>query len=180
MSDEIRITHTGPPRSGEVIVTESEWSGDDPSRAETRAYNAIARSFFNQFLEWKIAYDEGKLGKPENYDKEVKQYKRLNETLKKSVQDAKDELARMEEALAIADEERTALREKVNALIIELGMAQEKIRGLGLVRTDMDRLERQGHNFRSLMSPDSQRAWDQLARDISAIPYGGTKDTTED
>lgn len=175
MTDEVRITHQGPPRSGEVIVTDAEWS-DDPARAEARAYNAIARAFFNQFLEWKVAHAEGRLEKPQDYDKEIRQYKRVNETLKKAVNDARDEIVRLEDLLARGDEELSALRERVNSLIIELGLAQEKLSGLGLVRADTERLRREGYNFRELMSPESQQEWDKLMKEI---PYQGKKDTDE-
>lgn len=162
--------------SGEVIITESEYR-NDPAFDEEMYFSRIAKHFFNQFLELKIKLDRGDLAPPPDdkaHEKEVRQYKKVIDELRKAAADLAAENRRFEEELAVQAELNTDLRRQLNEALINLGQAQEKLSGLGLVRNDVRRMEREGYNFLELMSDESRKAFESM---MKGIPYGGTKDT---
>jgi len=169
MPDDLHVARQGPPRSGEVIITDTELHGDDPAWREERMYTEIARRFFAQFLALKTEVAEGRLYPNREHEKELAGYRKMNEQLKKSIKDYIEQVEKAEESLALADEENKALQARVNALIIEVGMAQEKLQSLGLVSRDVEK--KTGVPFRELMSEESRREWDRLMKEI---PRPGT------
>ena len=137
----------------------------------TDEYDAIARRFFNEFLQLKLMLDAGSLSKPKNYDKELAQYKKAAEQFKTAAQDLAKENGKLEEALALAEEQLTAEKGRVNELLIAIAALKE--RGSA---TPPDRRET-GYSFVEHMDEESRRVWDSLMRQI---PYRGTKDTEGD
>lgn len=126
-------------------------------------YNRIAVHFFNQFLELKVALDTGQKAKPKNYDKEVRDYEKALAELKAAASDLAARNRELEEALDLADCREQKLRGTVNELTINLGLAQEKLAGLGHVRETFDRV---GYKLTELMSDDSRRELEKLLKEI--------------
>lgn len=163
MPDDLHITRQGPPRSGELIVTDEEKHLEDARWQEEREYTQIARHFFAMFLEMKREYEDGKLHPSREYTKELAQYRKLNEKLKEAVNEALRDARRFEESLAIAEEEKTSLQAKVNELIIENGRLAEKVSGLGVIR---ERESRTGYSFLEHLSEESRSEWEKLMKEI--------------
>ena len=126
-------------------------------------YDEIARRFFAQFLELKVQFEDGQLHPSKEIQKDIAQYRKLNEKLKEAVNETTAEATRFEEALALAEEEKVALQARVNELIIENGMLLQKLQGLG--RIDYH-AKKEGVPFTELMSEESRREWDRIMREI--------------
>lgn len=126
-------------------------------------YDQIARRFFNEFLDMKIALNKGEMTKPKDYDKELAAYKKANEKLRGAAADLADENKKLEEALALADERERDLRRQLNEAVVNLGRLQEKVAGLGLAR---QKLDAEGYPFREHMSEESRKLFDQLMREV--------------
>jgi uncharacterized phage infection (PIP) family protein YhgE len=134
-------------------------------------YDEIARRFFNQFLELKAAIASGATKVPKNYDKEVAQYRKANEELKRAAADlAKQNAALEDEVVGLADMSAD-LRRRLNETTINLGLAQEKLAGLG--RVDPTQSRRVGYSFTEHMSDESKRAFETLMKEI---PCGRNKE----
>jgi chromosome segregation ATPase len=169
MPDNLHVARQGPARSGEVIITDSEKHNDDPAWMEEREYRRIACHFFNQFLELKLALDQGTVTKPVNYEKELRQYKRAAEEFKTAAANLAKDVKRLEDELLRSEEEVVQARGQVNELLITVASLREKLSGLGIVRREE---ERSGYRFTEHMSPESRRAFESLMKEV---PYGGSK-----
>jgi chromosome segregation ATPase len=134
-------------------------------------YDEIARRFFNQFLELKTAINSGTTRVPKNYDKEVAQYRRANEELRKAAADLAEQNIALEKEIGQLEQRESELRRQLNEATINLGLAQEKLSGLGVHRPG--ELRRTGYSFTEHMSEESKRAFETLMKEI---PHRGTKD----
>lgn len=170
MPDDLHITRQGPPHSGEVVITDSELHGDDPAWKEERAYTQIARRFFNEFLELKLAIDQGLVSKPPDYEKSLRSYKRAAEEFKAAAANLAGDVKRLEEEILRSEEEKVQLRGQVNELLITVATLREKLDGLGVIRQER---EKSGYKFTEHMSPESRRAFESLMKET---PYGGPRE----
>jgi chromosome segregation ATPase len=126
-------------------------------------YAEVAKRFFNQFLEMKVRMENGELRQPDGWERELRQYKSAIKELKMASQDLVAENDRLSEQLAIAESELAELRASYNQTVIDMGRLQEKLKGLGLVRTEAERV---GYSFVEHMSEESRRAWETLMKEI--------------
>jgi chromosome segregation ATPase len=126
-------------------------------------YTEVAKRFFNQFLEMKVRMENGELRQPDGWERELRQYKSAIKELKMASQDLVAENDRLSEQLAIAESELAELRASYNQTVIDMGRLQEKLKGLGLVRTEAERV---GYSFVEHMSEESRRAWETLMKEI--------------
>lgn len=138
-------------------------SDPEANTYEANAYDEIARRFFNQFLELKLELNSGAAVKPRNWDKEEAHYKTVIAKLKSAAQEFAEDNQRIEEALALAEDEKADLRRQLNESTVNLGLAMEKLSGLGVVRQEA---ERTGYSFVEHMSGESKRAWEQIMQEI--------------
>lgn len=136
-------------------------------------YDEIARRFFNQFLELKAAIASGKAAVPKNYAKEIAQYEKANDALKSAAATLAKQNAALEDEAEQLEASNSDLRRRLNEATINLGLAQEKLAGLG--RVDPARPGRTGYSFTEHMSDESKRAFETLMKEI---PYRGTKEDT--
>lgn len=123
-------------------------------------YDAIARRFFAHFLELKMRLDAGAAPAP-NYEKKLAEYRRAAEQFKKAATDMAEEKSRLEEALALAEEEIARERGLKNEALIAYNALKEKLEGLGVAR-NKDR--ETGYSFLEHLGPESRRAWESLMR----------------
>lgn len=138
-------------------------------------YDEIARRFFNQFLELKVAIASGKAAVPKNYAKTIAQYEKANDALKSAAATLAKQNAALEDETEQLERAVSDLRRQLNEATINLGLAQEKLAGLGVHRPGEPR--RTGYSFTEHMSDESKRAFETLMKEI---PYRGTKDTLDD
>jgi chromosome segregation ATPase len=165
MTDPLHVKRQGPPRSGEVVITDEELHNEDARWKEEREYTRIARHFFAMFLEMKAQYERGELQPPKNYEKEKAQYEKLIVKLKEAVNDSTNDATRFEEALALAEDEKVKLRARINELTIENGRLMEKLQGLGRT-TPRDPSDQSVYSLRELLSEQSRQELDRLMKEI--------------
>ena len=150
------------PSSGEIVLTDREWSGDDLSDSDY-FYTEVAKRFFALFLEMKQERQDGVMTERE-VDKELARYKKAIKQMKEAAEEIAAENSRLSEALALAENDLTELRAKYNEAIMDMGRLQEKLKGLGLVQQREQASV--GYSFVEHMSEESRRTWEQIMREI--------------
>ncbi len=113
------------------------------------AYTAIAREFFNQFLELKLQLESGVVTTHE-HEKEIAKWRRANQELKASAEYLAKRNEDLERELGETQEELSKVRGQLNELIINHKLPEE-VRGVPLEELMSERNFRQWRKMLSEM-----------------------------
>lgn len=163
MSDpRLYVTHQGPPRSGEVIITEEEAGKAD-------IYTRVARQFFAQFLELRAAIQQGDLVTPEQADqierdsiKEIRRWRKANEELKRAAQDLANQISTLELEVDRLTVENETIRGQLNESILRTESMRAKHR---LPKDEPGQYPLTDH-----MSARAYDLWQEVERTMKAPP----------
>ena len=122
-------------------------------------YDEIARRFFAEFLALKVDLNLGRVSKPPDWDKEMKEQKRAATEFKEAAAHMAGEVHRLEEALALAEEQLVEERGKLNKALIALHAAKERLKGAGIKPS---RGEERGYSFEEHLDPESRKLFRYL------------------
>lgn len=156
------LTRQGPPRSGEVIITEEEAGKADP-------YTRVARQFFSQFLELLTQMQDGQLVTPDRQahaekeaEKEVRRWRKANEELKRAAQDLAGQVTTLEVEVDRLTTENENLRGQLNEAILRT----ESMRA----RHKLPKDEPGHYPLTDLMSERAYQMWREVERTMQAPP----------
>jgi hypothetical protein len=157
--------HSGPARSGEIIVTAEEIGKRD-------VFTEIARRFFTEFLELKIQLEEQGAITPEQQiqyrkkaEKELERWKKVNGELKRAAEDLSKDNQRLSADLDNMEGENRKLRLELNEAIMRL----EEMRR----RHNIPQAQTGDYPLTQHMSERAFREWERI---MKAIPYSREDD----
>lgn len=119
MTNDLYVTHQGPPRSGEVIITAEE--AGNPTDPFTRLARAVLAEIFElrtQMQEQRLITPDEQIRDRKAQQKEVERWRRANEELKRAAQDMAAQITRLEEDVDRLTNENESLRGQLNEAVL--------------------------------------------------------------